>query len=288
MLITSSSCVLNDFKLQALLHEDSAYGDLTTAALGITQRQGQMEFRARMAMMPCAIEEAARLLALAGCDNVSIQQPSGKPATPSTLLLTATGTAGALHLGWKPAQNLIESVSGISTAVQNMVAAIADSEHQPVIACTRKHFPGTRAIIAKAVSIGGGVMHRLGLAETVLVFAEHRVFLNSAEKQDYIKKLHHQLPEKKIVVEVATIEEALAVLPLAPDVLQLEKFSPVAVAKIVAASHQIPGQPTLIAAAGGIHQGNVADYAATGAKILVTSAPYFAPPRDVQVNMSLN
>jgi molybdenum transport protein len=62
----------------------------------------------------------------------------------------------------------------------------------------------------------------------------------------------------------------------------------VAVAKIVAASHQIPGQPTLIAAAGGIHQGNVADYAATGAKILVTSAPYFAPPRDVQVNMSLN
>ena len=45
------------------------------------------------------------------------------------------------------------------------------------VATTRKHFPGTKAMSLKAVLAGGGSVHRLGLSDSILIFAEHRRFL---------------------------------------------------------------------------------------------------------------
>jgi molybdenum transport protein len=65
--------------------------------------------------------------------------------------------------------------------------------------------------------------------------------------------------------------------------LQLEKFSPEAVAQCRTALDRA-GLRTLLAAAGGIRADNAAEYVRAGADLLVTSAPYTAPPKDVQVN----
>ena len=83
-----------------------------------------------------------------------------------------------------------------------------------------------------------------------------------------------------MVTDVATPEEALTWADA--DVLQLEKLTPAQVAK-TAAALAVRSSSAVAAAAGGIDAENAADYARAGARLLVTTAPHLAPPRDVQV-----
>jgi molybdenum transport protein len=206
--------------------------------------------------------------------------PSGEQINAGDLILEATGSATSLHRAWKAAQTLVEWASGISSAT----AAIVAAANGTAVACTRKNVPGTKAMSAKAVKAGGGIMHRLGLSETLLVFAEHRLFLSETPLQT-IQRLRRAQPEKKIVVEVATPQEAGLWAEAGADVLQLEKFTPEAVAacRLEVDSINSHGKP-LLAAAGGVRADNAAAYVAAGADFLVTSSPYTAAPRDVQVN----
>lgn len=267
---------LNQNQLQALLDDDAPCGDLSTQALQIGLESAQLEFRARQPMTVCAIEEAVRLFELAGA-QAQLLLGSGSQAAAGDLLLQAQGSAASLHCAWKTAQTLVEWASGISTAT----AAIVTAANGVAVACTRKNVPGTKALSVKAVLSGGGIMHRLGLSETLLVFAEHRLFLSEAPEQT-IARLRLRQPEKKIVVEVSSVEEALRWAAAACDVLQLEKFTPEAVAACRLVLNNDTHRP-LLAAAGGVRADNAGAYVAAGADFLVTSAPYTAPPKDVQV-----
>lgn len=270
--------ILNTLQLQALLDDDAPCGDLTTQTLGIGAQAAQLEFRARQPMTVCATEEAVRLFELAGA-QVQLLACSGTVAAPGDLLLRAQGSVASLHRAWKTAQTLVEWASGISSAT----AAIVLDANGVAVACTRKNVPGTKALSAKAVRAGGGIMHRLGLSETLLVFAEHRLFLSESPAQT-IQRLRKAQPEKKIVVEVSDVDEALLWVNAGCDVLQLEKFTPDAVAACRLAMDSLAGQcRPLLAAAGGIRADNAGAYIAAGADFLVTSSPYTAPPKDVQV-----
>ena len=90
--------------------------------------------------------------------------------------------------------------------------------------------------------------------------------------------------ERKTVVEVADPAEARRWIDAGAEVIQLEKCPPAQLAEVVAYARQCAAPP-LIAAAGGVHAGNAADYARAGAGLLVSSAPYHAAPRDVAVSM---
>jgi molybdenum transport protein len=273
-------CCLTTDELEALLQEDAPYGDLTVAALAIGQQTGRIRFAARDPMTVCGLEEAARLFELAGAAP-TLLAASGESAEPGRPLLSAAGPADALFHTWKVAQSLVESLSGISSAARRIVDQAGDA----VVACTRKHLPGTKALMVKAVQAGGASMHRLGLSESIMVTAEHRAFLDSAQPHGYLTRIARSQPEKKCVVEVESLDAALALIEQGCDVIQLEKLPPEAVTRVVAAAKaRCAGSRTVIAAAGGINPGNAADYAASGVDILVTSAPYFAKPRDVQVS----
>jgi len=268
--------MLSDEALARLLDDDVPCLDLTTASLGIGRTPGRLEFRARHAMTVCASEEAARLFALAGA-TAEVAAASGAALVRNDLLLEAYGGAASLHHAWKTAQTLIEWASGIASAAAAMVAAA-----RPVpVACTRKNVPGTKAISVKAVRAGGATMHRLGLSETLLVFQEHRLYLDEPPAAT-IARLHAAEPEKKVVVEVTDIQEALRWGAAGADVLQLEKFS---VEDVVACRAALAdaGHGARLAVAGGVRVDNAGAYAAAGADLLVTSAPYSAPPKDVQV-----
>lgn len=270
--------ILNTHQLLALLDDDVPCGDLTTHALRIGAQPAQLEFRARQAMTVCATEEAVRVFELAGAQAQGVMG-SGALAAPGDLMLRAQGSAANLHRAWKAAQTMVEWASGIST----VTAAIVVAANGVTVACTRKNVPGTKALSAKAVRAGGGIMHRLGLSETLLLFAEHRLFLSESPAQT-IQKLRQAQPEKKIVVEVASVEEAGFWADAGCDVLQLEKFTPDAVAACRLAIHSRAGPcHPLLAAAGGIRADNASAYVAAGADFLVTSSPYTAPPKDVQV-----
>ncbi|MFN3886489.1 MAG: ModD protein [Aquabacterium sp.] len=275
--------VLSDVVLQALLHEDAPYGDLTTDSLGLPDVPGRVVFAARQPMTVCGSEEAVRLFQLCGA-QAHVSTPTGRHVLAGTELLAAHGPVPGLLLAWKVAQTLVEYGSGIASAVARIVTVLRAAGHAQQVACTRKAFPGTRALAAKAVHAGGGVMHRLGLSETVLLFPEHRLFVDHSV-DDTVGRLRKLQPEKRVVAEVGSMEEALALAEAGADVLQLERFSPEAVRACRLALHTSRLHPVL-AVAGGVHGDNAVAYADAGADVLVTSAPYHAPPRDVEVRFS--
>jgi molybdenum transport protein len=273
--------MVGDDILERLLMQDAPHGDLTTQALGIGSRPGHIAFAARSDMALCCAEEAERLLIRAGI-RPRRHHASGDRIAAGTLFLEGQGPAGGLHLAWKVAQTLVEHASGIATRTRRIVDAARAVAPEIAVACTRKNFPGAKDISVKAVLAGGAQMHRLGLSETLLVFPEHRVFLDDPPPLREVKRRH---PEKKLVVEIASVADAVAAAELGADVLQLEKLSPDAVAEVVRRTAGL-FPPPVIAAAGGINEANAAAYAATGCGVLVTSAPYFAGPADVQVTIA--
>ncbi|ABD05766.1 modD protein [Rhodopseudomonas palustris HaA2] len=269
-------------ELERLLDDDVPHGDLTTELLGIGGEAGVMAFTARDPMVLALAEDAAAILRLCGCE-VELLAATGTKLAPGAPILIARGAASGLLRGWKVAQTLIEIWSGVATATREIVEAARAVSPGIAIACTRKNTPGTKRFAVAAVKAGGAGMHRLGLSETILVFAEHRGFLDEPAAAT-VARLRAAAPEKKLVTEVSTIDAALAAAAAGYDVLQLEKFAPADVATLVARLAETPLRP-VIAAAGGVNASNAAAYAAAGAQVLVTSAPYMAKPRDVQVRI---
>lgn len=274
-------CVLSDAALRSLLDEDVPFGDPTTEALRIGKERGRLSMYARQAMRVCGTEEAARMLTLCGA-SADVAVPSGEHVASGNLLLHASGAAGDLHRAWKVAQTLIEWLSGVASCTAEIRQALTAGGFDLPLACTRKNMPGTRVLAAKAVRAGGGVTHRLGLSETLLVFPEHRLFVDKADMRDRFVALRRQHPEKKLVAEACDWGEALWLAECGADILQLERFSPAALAECKAALNA-RGRCPLLAPAGGVTLANALDYARAGADFLISSAPYFAAPRDVQV-----
>jgi molybdenum transport protein len=275
-------------ELEQLVADDTPYGDLTTYALGIDNIPGRMAFLARGGMIVAEAESAATILEIAGC-RVKLVTASGAALAPGAPILFAEGPAGTLHRGWKVAQTLIEIWSGVATAARAIVDAAAAISPDIVVACTRKNVPGTKSFAIRAVHAGGAIMHRLGLSETILVFPEHRAFL-AEPLPETVMRLRHGAPEKKLVIEVKSIDDAMAAVDAGFDVIQAEKFSPDQIAALNECLHEyIKGAGSVrprIAAAGGVNAANAAAYAKAGADIIVTSAPYLARPCDVQVNLT--
>ncbi len=266
--------------LDDLLAEDVPNGDLTTLALGIGGLPGLMEFRARGDMVVAGAETAAEMIRRAGADATTLT-PSGSKAKAGTLLVTAKGPAAALHASWKAAQTLTEILSGIATAARAVVDAVEAVDVNIHVACTRKTVPGARRLSMIAIKAGGAIPHRLGLSETILVFAEHRVFLPGVSLKDMAARLRREAPEKKLAIEVASVAEAGEAIEAGFEIIQLEKMTPGDVASV----KERAGADVLIAAAGGVTPANAADYVRAGAGLIVSSWPYTAKPSDVAVTI---
>ncbi len=271
-------------ELERLLAEDVPYGDLTTDALGIGARAGEMCFAARDAMVLALVEDAAALIELAG-GEVELRAGSGDVLKSGDPILTARGSAAALLRSWKVAQTLIEIWSGVASAAREIVDAAKAISPHVAIACTRKTVPGTKRFAIAAIKAGGAIPHRLGLSETVLVFPEHLAFTSAEPLAALALRLSRAAPEKRLVIEVTSVAAALAAADAGFDVVQTEKFSPEQIASFCARLSGSARRP-VVAAAGGINAENAAAYAAAGADVLVTSAPYLARPRDVQVRIA--
>lgn len=276
--------MLSDAEVDRLFAEDVPYGDLTTAALGIGGRRGRMMMVARNEMVICCVEEADALLQRRGA-AVSRSAASGDQVPGGEVFLTAEAPAAVLHQIWRVAQNLTEFASGIATATRRIVDAATAVSTDIVIECTRKHLPGARAMAARAVTAGGGQMHRLGLSETILIFPQHRAFLlDAAGLPEAIARLKRHHPGKRVTAEAWSAEEGLRLADAGVDIIQLDKLSPADVRSVVERTRHRTPAPA-IAATGGINARNAAEYAATGCQILVTSAPYLAPPMDVKITI---
>jgi putative molybdenum utilization protein ModD len=271
-----------DHEIDRLLLEDIAMGDITSRSLGLSRQPGVIQYTRRRGGRVSGVAIAARVLQKCGL-TVDFQIDDGSDQPANTCLLRAYGRADALHQGWKVAQNILEWCGGVADAMTRMLGAARSENTEVQIACTRKSIPGTRLMATQAILDGGGLIHRCGTAETVLLFANHRRFFPQPfDWKKHVAQLRRNAPEKKIVVEADSMDEMRAALAAQPDAIQCDKFSLQELRECCALVRQ-SGSSCLLLAAGGINGGNVAEFAATGVTVLVTSSPYYVKPADIEV-----
>jgi molybdenum transport protein len=282
---TACTTFITEESIDRLIKEDVPYLDLTTWALGIGSAPGRIEFFTRERTVLCGTEESQRILARLGL-TTTFRLPSGSVVDSGQLLLAAEGPADALHIAWKVCLNILEYTSGIATRTRRLVDLARQANPRTAIVTTRKGFPGTKELSIKAVLVGGAFPHRLGLSETILVFEQHRAFLGvAADFPAHIQRLKSKACEKKVLVEVGSLEQALALASTGVDGVQFDKTTPDETKRYVSALRAINPQLVIISA-GGVNEGNVAAYAASGVDAIATSAVYFGKPADFRVTIA--
>ncbi|MBA3020397.1 ModD protein [Propionicimonas sp.] len=270
--------------IDRLLREDVPYFDLTTTLLGLPEVPARMTFRARTPVVAAATSLASGLCERVGC-RIEAAAPDGRLVSADEELLAVVGTPAQLHLAWKVTANVLESAGGIATRTHQLVSAARAVSDSVEVYATRKVIPGTKELALAAVLAGGGLPHRLGLAETVLVFAQHTAFLGGvAGLVERLPKLVERACEKVVLVEVERLDDALAVAAAGAGGVQFDKVPPAQLADMVAALRAAAPAVRVIAA-GGINATNAAEYAATGVSGLATSWMYGGAPADIAVTI---
>jgi nicotinate-nucleotide pyrophosphorylase (carboxylating) len=171
------------------------------------------------------------------------------------LLLRLEGNARALLTGERTALNFLGRLSGVATATARVVAAIDDAGGGAKVLDTRKTTPGLRRLEKQAVADGGGVNHRAGLYDAILIKENHSAAaggIGAAVRR--ARELRPDLPLEVEVRDSAEIDEALEAG--APRLL-LDNMSP---DQIRAAVAQVAGRAEL-EASGGIDPDTVLVYA---------------------------
>jgi molybdenum transport protein len=259
--------------------------DVTTAALGIGDREGTVECFPRQDCVVAGVEEAARAFVIAGA-RPEIIQGSGSKLASGAVFLQASGRADSLHAVYKTAQKIMEYSSGIATRTAAMVKNARGASPNVEVSVTRKYFPGTKQLSLKAALAGGASIHRLGLSDSILVFDQHRIFTGGNEGfLSMLKDISKRFPEKKIAAEANNGEEAIMYAKAGVDVVQCERFDFSELRELVTRLREIDPNVKILAA-GGVNADNAFDYAATGIDAMVTSWIYFGKPEDIKMKFS--
>ncbi|EKT53125.1 ModD protein [Providencia sneebia] len=276
---------ISDNFIDQLLLDDIQYGDLTTRSLGLQRQQGVMTFTSKKGGCVSGMNIAMRMLNKLSIECQGFYQ-EGEIVEPNSCLITASGSIEALHQGWKAVQNVLEWCGGVSHYTYQMVTQLQQYQPDGQLACTRKSIPATKPLALTAIIAGGAIIHRAGSAESILLFTNHRNCLaDPNDWQSHIQQLRTAAPEKQIIVEADNIEQTYLALAAKADIIQLDKFTPQQVHQLQQEidKHQYSCR---LSVAGGINLQTIAEYAKTGVTIFVTSAPYYAPPRDIKVHIS--
>lgn len=271
---------ISDETIDRFIKEDVPYIDLTTLVLGIGGQKGKIQFFSREDAVLCGTEEVVRIFNKLNI-NVTKTYASGSLIKKNETFLEGEGTAESLHIAWKISQNIIDYSSGIATKTKKLVDKVNNINPNISVITTRKNIPGTKELAIKAVISGGGFPHRLGLSETILIFRQHLNFLGGInELTEILRKVKSKAYEKKVIVEVEDLENAVRLCKSGVDGLQFDKLPCDTLKRNVDIIRDI-NPSIVILAAGGINENNVEDYAKTGVNSIVTTSVYYAKPIDI-------
>lgn len=189
------------------------------------------------------------------------------------------GPAPAILSAERVALNFVGRLSGIATATRDLVRAVAGTGAR--ITDTRKTTPGLRALEKEAVLLGGGVNHRMGLWDAVLIKDNHLSLVGSPSEA--VRTARRRTGgQKTVVVEMASLDDLDEVLDAGPDVILLDNMG---VDQLKKAVRLVGGRVTL-EASGGIDAGNVRQVAESGVDIIsVGSITHSAPAVDVSLRV---
>lgn len=247
----------------AALDEDVGSGDLT-AALVPPERTGRATVITREAAVVAGrpyVDEVFRQVD----PRVRVEWlvADGDRVAPAQALYRLHGPARSLLTGERSALNFYQLLSATATATRQYVDALAGSSCK--VLDTRKTLPGLRNAQKYAVRCGGGVNHRFGLYDGILVKENHIIAAGSiaaavsAAKQQVVGR-HGVLVE----VEVETLDELREALDAGADMALLDEFPLDDLRAAVALSRSHPNGPMPLEASGGVTLETVAAIAATG------------------------
>ena len=176
------------------------------------------------------------------------------------IVIEVRGLARSILKAERVALNFLQRLCGIATLTRQFVDAVG--EHPAKILDTRKTTPGLRALEKAAVVAGGGVNHRSGLFDMVLVKDNHLAALGGlAGFADEIRRLRQERPDVRIEVEADDLEQARAFVEIdGIDVILLDNMEPAQIREALA----LRRNNIKFEASGGITLKNVRRIAATG------------------------
>ncbi len=223
--ITALPAELIEAAVRAALAEDlGEQGDITSAATIPADARAVATFGARkpgvVAGMPFA---AAAFRAL---DPLVVFTPvlnDGDRVEAGGIIARVEGNARAVLSGERVALNYMGHLSGIATATAALVDAVRHTKAR--ILDTRKTTPGLRLIEKYAVACGGGVNHRIGLFDAVLIKDNHIAVAGGVAQAIRAARnaVRHSV---KVEVEVGTLDELREALTEDPDIIMLDNMSP--------------------------------------------------------------
>ncbi|MDB5494583.1 MAG: nadC [Phenylobacterium sp.] len=253
--------------VKAALAEDlGRAGDVTSQACIPAEARLSAVFAARkpgvvagLACIRLAIAE------LDPCAEVRLLAADGEAVSAGGQLAWVEGNARALLSAERTALNLAGRLSGIATLTRAYVQAVAGTGAR--IVDTRKTTPGLRALEKYAVRCGGGVNHRFGLDDAILIKDNHVAACGSVGEalRRATAAAGHLM---KIEVEVDSLEQLDEALAGAPDVIMLDNFS---LADLAEAVRRTAGRVTL-EASGGVTLETVRAIAETGVDVISVGA----------------
>lgn len=267
---------ITDETIDKLIKEDTPYIDLTSMVLGVGDELGEIRFMSREDGVMACSEEVVRILEKLDIE-VTKTLRSGEAIKAGESLIVGKGKASNLHIAWKVCQNILEYCCGMATRTKRLVDKATDVS----VVTTRKIFPGTKELSIKAILSGGAYPHRLGLSESVLIFEQHLNFYGGIDKvAKNMSDIKKKACEKKVVVEVENLEDALRLCEAGVDGLQFDKLEADELKNCVKELRKI-NKDILLIGAGGINEKNISEYAKTGIDAIATTAAYFGKPLDM-------
>jgi nicotinate-nucleotide pyrophosphorylase (carboxylating) len=237
-------------------------GDITSNAL-FTGQTARACIIAKEECIIAGLEEAARVFKRVGATTTLLVK-DGDAVQKMNPVLEIKGTARSILKGERLALNIIGRMSGIASETKLLVERCKKINPRVAIAATRKTTPGFRSFEKKAVILGGGIPHRYGLYDAVLIKDNHLKIVGSIEEA--IKRTKKKIPDKIIEIEVENESDALIAATMRVDVIMLDNLNPKTGERIARKVRKINPDIT-IEVSGGITPTNIENYASFADRI---------------------
>ncbi len=209
---------------EALREDLGRAGDLTTDWTVPADRVATAELVARDPGVVAGTDLAVAAFGLLEPRlEVEVLRPDGSAVAAGDVVARVSGPARAILTAERVALNFLGHLSGVATATAEVAGAIAHTRTR--VCCTRKTTPGLRAVEKHAVVAGGGVNHRFGLDDAVLIKDNHVALAGgvAAAVRRVRESAGHLVP---VEVEVDTLDQLRELLTMPVDAVLLDNMSP--------------------------------------------------------------
>ena len=240
--------------IEKSLEEDIGKGDITSDAL-LSDENVEAKIFAKEKCVLAGLEEAKNIFEKLGVE-VNAYAKDGCNIRKGAVILNLKGSVKSILAGERTALNFLSRMSGIATLTNKTVEKCRRINPDVKIAATRKTTPGFRYYEKKAVMFGGGISHRYGLYDAILIKDNHIKIVGSIN--ECIKRA--KKTRKKIEIEVENIDDAVKATKSGADTIMFDNFTPENVKRGYEKIKKI-NKNIKIEVSGGITPKNITEYA---------------------------